>query len=373
MEPRIDRVLTPSTTHLKGPASDTAGVKEGIYQGKRVVHHLDMQSMIADAAEELTFQESETVEKKISKRKVSKGRGKGIPEAVKRAEFYLKQLPDLKSSRRLEEFLEHVRQMKDRSPRSLRRESRRLFKDPSHAYAALAYARDMVAMEGGDRKLVDALETALKEEMAEDGPAIRAGLNVTRTAQSYSDSGLGSTGELRQFYRETVFDYSGLGDLFGKLKEASGGRSFKEMAAYMMEALEADLSSRGPSIDPIMLKQIIDDLYGVQVIKNTEMDFERLSAQMERIFHHRPLLAPEDMARKLFALKEERLASPRIFFAILDKNGLTRTDEKIFFLREFREVARRLPEKAYAEGEDRGHFLDVMQQALDEIMEEEEA
>ena len=140
----------------------------------------------------------------------------------------------------------------------------------------------------------------------------------------------------------------------------------------MIEALEADLSSRGPSIDPPMLKEIIDDLYGVQVLKNAAMDLERLSDQMERIFHHRPILTPEDMAQKLFALKEERLISPRMFFAMLDKNGITRTDEKIFFLREFREVARRLPEKAYREGEDRGRFLDAMQQALDEVMEEEE-
>ena len=328
--------------------------------------------MIADAAEELTFSASETVEKKLSSRKASKGKGSRISEAVKKAEFYLKQLPDLGSPEKLQQFLEHLKRMGDNSPSALRRESRRFFDDPSHGYAALSYAKDMLEEEGGHHALRASLDATLEQEIEEHGEEIRAGLNITVTAAKYSETGLGETGELRRFYRDNILEYKGLTGLFEQIKLRASGKNFKEITAFMMEALGADLAAQGPSVDPARLKQVLDDLYGIELLKNNELEMERICSTMERIFSRRPALSPEELAKELFSLKEFHWVSPSKVETVVDKCGFGDIEENIFFLREFLETARSLPSKAYGEGEERNRLLDAIQQALDNAIEREE-
>jgi type III secretion system TyeA family effector delivery regulator len=52
--------------------------------------------------------------------------------------------------------------------------------------------------------------------------------------------------------------------------------------------------------------------------------------------------------------------------------GLTECEEQIYFLRELSAIIRQLPIKVFASPEDRLRLIDALQQALDEIIEEEE-
>ena len=75
MTDRIDAGIpfqpTPSGAEGAQPSAGSAGS----YRGQQVTHNADVMSLIADAAEELSFAASEKVEKKLSKRKIGKKAG----------------------------------------------------------------------------------------------------------------------------------------------------------------------------------------------------------------------------------------------------------------------------------------------------------
>lgn len=366
----IDNLRQTGQIKNKDTTGSEEAVKEGVYDGNRVVQE-DISSMIADAAEELTFSASEVVEKEISQRDLRRDRGDRLSEYVKKAEFYLKHLPDIGSPKKLQDFLEHVKNMGDTSPEKLRQESRKFFKDSSHAYAALSYVKDVLEETGGEDELKDSLTLAMKMEMQEHGEEIRAGFNITSTAYRFSSEGLGDTGELRDFYRDNILEYDGLKSLQASLVERTGG-DLSKMISFLMEALGTDLNSGKPSMEPVQLKKIVDDIYNLEVLSNCKGMMEGVSSTMERLFSVHLAMSPVELAESLLKLKEQKWIVTSNVEDVVKKCGLRNIEEQICFLREFLEVARSLPFKVFAEGEDRGKLLDVIQETMDSVIEEEE-
>ena len=99
---------------------------EGQYRGQKVAK-LDIQSLIADAAEEMTFSASEKIEKKLSKRKI--GREAGVKSrAMQQAEAYLKKLPDNLTKEKVQAFVDQLKKQGNVSPKQISQKA--VFRSP---------------------------------------------------------------------------------------------------------------------------------------------------------------------------------------------------------------------------------------------------
>ena len=351
--------------------SQEAILGQGVYRGERVSQQLVVQSLIADAAEELTFGVSEKVEKDISKRKIS-SRKKRTVELIKRVEQYLKQVPDLGSPEKLKEFLEHIKKIPFRSPSQLREEAKKFFKDITHQYIALSYSLETLEEEDASNELITLLKTATENLLEESGPEIRAGLNISTAAVEFSEKGLGEIQSLRDFYRENILNYESLSNLHEALLKKFNEDDFEKAISFLIEAVGNDLRSQGPSIAPAQLKQIMDDLYRLEVVGNFHRDCASLIEKTQDLFHLKILLSAGKLAGKVLALKEEKWVVTSKVENLLSATGINDLEAKIFFLTELKKMVRAIPLKVFEDLDQREKLLSVIQETLDSMIELEE-
>ncbi|HQB31070.1 MAG TPA: HrpJ domain-containing protein, partial [Syntrophales bacterium] len=133
---------------------------EGEYRGRKVVHRIDVRSLIAEAAEEISFSFSERVEKTLPGRKIIPKSGR-MTRAMERAWDHLARLPDLENTERLQEFLELLKSRGEWTLPGILRDARSFFRDVSHRHAGLSFAREMLEGEEGFEALRDGVGKAL--------------------------------------------------------------------------------------------------------------------------------------------------------------------------------------------------------------------
>lgn len=344
---------------------------QGEYRGERVILTKDATSMIQDAAEELSFAASETVEKKITKRKIGKEGGMKS-DALEKALSYLKKLPEVGKPERFQQFFDHLKKMGTMSPQQLVQESGKFFKDISQQFAGLSFARDMLSGETGNEDLKDALRAALDQCLKEHGPAIRAGLNMSAIAAEFSGQGLGAVEELRNFYRDTVLRFGGLKQTYDSILANVKEADLPNMIQFLIKAAGIDLQSQGPSISPAELKKIVDDLYQLQVLGNIHRDCSNLLGKMERDYGLAVKLAPRSLMERILTMKEERWLKGDQVLDITHQAGVMVTEAQIDFLRGLKNIARLIPLKAYDNVENREKFIDAVQEAMDSAIEKED-
>lgn len=351
-------------------ANRTTGAA-GNYRGQQVTQKADVMSLIADAAEELSFVASEKVEKKLAKRKIGKRPGMKS-SAMERAEYYIKKLPDMGRPEKLQQFLDHVKKQGAMSPRQFMQEAGKFFKDISHQYAALSYAEEMLEQEGGREELTSSLKAALDECMRSNGPEIRSGMNVTDTARGFSDRGFGDVQGLRDFYRDTVLQYEGLNETYRSLLEKYGESGFIQARDFLIKAVGADLQSQGSSISPVELKRVMDDLYQLEVIGNLREECSGLIRKMQEQFSMAPQISSQGLMDRIMGLKDQQFITGGSVTDIVRSMGIRDIEAQISFLREFKNLVREIPLKAYSDTATREKLLDAVQEALDSAIEIEE-
>lgn len=344
----------------------------GEYRGWNVVHRIDARSLIAEAAEEITFSFSERVEKSLSGRKIAPKPGR-MTRFLERAETFLDRLPDLEKGEKLREFLDHVKSLRDWSPPGILREVRFFFRDVSHQHAALSFAREVLEGEGGFEALCDGIGGALETLERESGPEIRAGLNVSGVAREYSRSGLGDIQKLRDFYRDTVLAYEGLDGAYRSIVETYGHSDLPRAVAFLIKSAGVELQSRGPSISRTELKQIVDELYQIEVLGNLHTSCCDLMDRMRSRFDERPAGGGRELMEGIMGFGREPGPGRDGVLAMLYSLGIAGLPARIFFLRELRNLVWEIPPKVCRNGESRGKLVGAVEEALDlEIRKEEE-
>ncbi|MCB1804803.1 MAG: type III secretion system gatekeeper subunit SctW [Candidatus Competibacteraceae bacterium] len=250
------------------PGDDGATIlAEGSYRGESV-QLKNTSSLIQDALEELGASQSERQEKELAKRDIEEGTKSDQLDRIfkiKNLEELSNQLKDL-NKRDLARVLGQLMRMKNATPRQLREHVRESFKEPAHQFAALSALVEGLREQGAPKFQRDAAQTALQQLLDEEGPAIRAGINITETAAEFSNGSLGDIQILRDTYRDAVLDYQGLADAFSALNEQYGVEELPHAIEYMLDALGADLAAGGSSIDKSKLNIIRDDMYRLQVL-----------------------------------------------------------------------------------------------------------
>ena len=354
-----------------GTSSGRVAATEGRFRGERVQHVRNPTAELQDAAEELTFGESERVEKKLSQRKLRSGDG-ARSVAMEQAQKYLREVPDLERNQKLSEF---VKSMIARSgppnPDELRQLAREFSDDATHQFLALASAREQ-AVE--DPALGAALDEAIATLEGESGPAIQAGLNVSAIAQRFAGKEIGDIQQLRDFYREVVLDCKDINDAFQRVVEDHPGKTFDEAVRFMLKALGADLAASMQTVSKVRLKQIMDDMYQLKSLNSVHEQCEDLVRRVQRNFDTAPApTASRDLMSELLTAQNRAWQGADAFSHLPRKMGVHGDDGAIYFLQGFRELVRFVPLKAF--GDDmtkRDRVMISLQQALDLAIDNEE-
>lgn len=342
----------------------------GEYKGQTVTHSpASTLSMIQDAAEELTFTQSETVSKKLADRKAKSRHGGSA--AVELAEKYLQSIPDIGQPEKLQQLAESLKKLAQATPEQVREQLEGFFGDVSHQFAGLSFTEELLTAEGGHEELLAAVRAVKAELETNHGPEIRAGFNVSHTAADFADGGLGDIQELRDFYRESVLGYEGVTQAYDGILSRYGADRFGDATDFLIKSIGNDVQASGPSLDPRQLKATLDDLYFVQVARNTHEQFGTLLETLNTQFGVGGDADPHELMQEILPLKDQRWVDASKITSLVDRLGITGDEEKIYCLRELHGIVRKLPVKVFNDSEDRTRLATAVQEALDIAIDEE--
>ncbi|WP_394390383.1 type III secretion system gatekeeper subunit SctW [Shewanella woodyi] len=257
----------------------SSAISSGNYRGDIVKLVPDAKSLL-DAAEELTFKASEYVEKDISKRKVQDDFGT-VSEVQALVEEYLKKVPDLEKQQKLKDFVSNLSKQNVSVAHQLLAYLGSYSSDASEQFVALSEAKKQLSGKPEAKALLTLIDTSLAKMAKEQGAQIKAGLNVYDAAlEASSDNEIGDLQGLRDFYRDSVLDYVGLGDAFEKVLTRFGDKKVTEAISFLLKGLSADLQVQGSSIDKGKLQQIMNDIKKLKVINGLH---EQVALLFERV------------------------------------------------------------------------------------------
>ena len=357
-----------------GTTSEQVGATEGRFRGERVQHVRNPTAELQDAAEELTFGQSERVEKKLSKRKLKSGDG-ARSVAMEQAQKYLREVPDLERNQKLSEFVKSVlARGHSPDPDVLRQLARDFSDDATHQFLALTSAREQAAEQNADPALGAALDEAIASLQGESGPAIQAGLNVSAVAQRFADKEIGDIQQLRDFYREVVLDCEDINAAYQRVVADHPGKSFDDAVRFMLKALGADLAASTQTVSNVRLKRIMDDMYQLKSLNSVHEQCEDLIRRVQRNFDAAPAAsATRDLMSELLTAQNRAWQGADAFSQLPRKMGVRGDAAEIYFLQGFKELVRFVPLKAF--GDDmtkRDRVMISVQQALDLAIENED-
>jgi type III secretion protein W len=203
-------------------------------------------SLIADAAEELTFGLDNTEELELKERKQKKPAESVLLAKVQQYQEMMHQVGQERRSYPLIQFLKSKNAFQN-----LLEKTREFFPDPTDAWASLLEAREALAGEGAAAESLLAIDAAIEDLKSQSGPEIKAGLEAVLGWEGYEE--LGTVDELRAEYRQTVCDFPGVTEMFEFIMDKYGENGFNLAMDYLSKVLANDLASDSPSLDGLHL------------------------------------------------------------------------------------------------------------------------
>ncbi|EXJ15645.1 type III secretion system gatekeeper subunit SctW [Imhoffiella purpurea] len=352
----------------EGGRLEADGRSEGTYRGERVALLDDAPSPLQIAGEEPALQHEGHDEKPLGRRTLRDASKKGEAPDPGRVQRVLDKLGDLHKSL-LERTLMILLRLRHAQSLELRLAVRDQLPEPSHQYAALLSLVERLREEGASAERIAAAEQAVRELEQEQGPAIRAALNVSEVAADFAEARLAELQTLRETYRSVVLDAPDLSQTLKALIERYGEPELARAIQFLLRALSADLAADGTSTDPAKLNSVLNDLYRLELLTGLLEDCEDLVGRY-RAFGQG--FKATDLLAELLALQGQTWLRPELIAPLPGKLGVREIETEIGFLRELKNLVRLIPLKAYADGDQRQRLLDVVQQALDGAIEREE-
>jgi type III secretion protein W len=298
--------------------------------------------------------------------------GAGAAALAKLLAQYKKLLPDLPPREQFDKLLKDLK--KDgASAEQIKKQLEETFPEPSHRHAALAFLEESLSNDRGrspqDDELLKQVRTAQHELDQKHGPEIRAALNVSAHAAERPD--LGTLPELREFYRQSVVGYANLNQAYDAIMTRYGSARFSEAVDFLITSLGHDVGSHEPSRDAAELKATLDDLYFVQVARNSFEAFGGLLGKMQKQFGVGADMDAHSVMKDVLSLKDQRFVDPEKIQSLTDRVGARDHEPRIYFQRELHTLVRRMPDKIFQNADERLKLADGVQAALDRSIQEE--
>ena len=299
-------------------------------------------SLLAEAAEELTFAVDTTDDFELEERKERDEINEAMEERIKKYQEMMREAREVQKTRDLKGFLDS-RTEKEEALRQLRR----FFPDPSEAWAALKdIQEELSATPDTSPETLRVLNEALEELERTEGPAIRAGIN-------------------RHFE-----DVNSLYDHIQK----TYGNNFEAALDFLYKALASDLAADVPSMETSHLEHVNGSLGELRQLQSARSLCARLLERWSSVhgIRHCPL---DDMALlgKVLDLRKERYISGSRISRLAEEAGAPDIERKVLFLQELLNTTRSFAPSLFDGNEGRMKVLDAVQDAVDAAIAEEDA
>ncbi|MCC9620356.1 type III secretion system gatekeeper subunit SctW [Thalassospira sp. MA62] len=361
----LEGIQSANLQNQNSAAQSDVGQRTGSWQGQNVSVRHNPTSMIADAAEEMTFAASEKEESKnISERTVKQAASRQIP-TVEKIKEYIQAANETFDQAKLEQLVAKLRA--GANPY----EAASAFGDITDQYAALSSAYHELEAEGGFDDVLEQISDTLEELDDDFGPDIRAGFNIAGTASLFGNGDAERTQSFRDCYRGLIGEDQTLAQSFGGIIDRFGRDELPNVVQKLLRAVGDDLGAQGPSSEPVLLKSLIDELYAVEVIGTGLEHCDMVAQSMERRFDC-STVEPINMMQGLLDIAAASWTTKDSFNRLVSDNGVHATDAQIGFLQETKTVVREMPLRAFADQDAKDKVMVALQESLDDVIEREE-
>ena len=368
-----------STTfdHNVSQASGLAGqdkiLAQGQFMGAKVTQELAPRSLLADAAEELTFNLAESEEARLDERKekpadVEKRRAadylvqvarKQGPEAERKFGRPLNHLEQLFKSRAdatLPELMDSVKQALEGEGDP----------DPADQFILLAGLKDRL---GNGHPLAGTIDRALDELAAEQTFAVTSGLAADLAAPGFA--GLGDK-DLRGAYRSVVVDFASPRETLNDLRARFGEDKLNEGLDFLMTVLGNELSSVGPSVEKSQLKALTGDLAVVRVLGIVHSRCGAVLDRLDKAHGVKSRMGAEHLLDAVLSARDNQYVASQDFQRIVQRVGTPDVEREVLFMQDLLQGLRDLPDLFYDGSEMRQRIQGALQSALDDAVRREE-
>jgi len=323
-------------------------------------------SLLADAAEELTFAADTTDDFELEERKERDKLSEALEERVKKYQELMHekgaadQINQLKDTIRAREGREHAL-----------RQARERFPDPSDAWAALKEIHDGLTADASTApEILRGVREALEELENSEGAAIRSGICGTLEAAGYEN--LGTASELGGLYRSTVCDAPDVNALYAHILEKYG-KDFDAAVDFLYKALASDMACDIPSMEKTHLEYVNANLGELRSLQSAHSLCAKL---LERwISVHGITDCPLDdmtLLGKIMELRSQSFISGSQIARLAEEAKAPDIERKVLFLQELLNTTRSFAPTLFDGNEGRMKILDAVQDAVDTAIAEED-
>lgn len=250
--------------------------------------------------------------------------------------------------------------------------ARSLFSRPAAQYLGLQYALQHGEREGASDRILEGLREALDDLEMEDGPRIRADVNIIEVARE----GARTRSEVVGFQSAYVDLVLGQPTLAGSLKlllDKFGETGLEAGMDRLQRALGQDLASARPSVGEAHLQSLMQDLYHLSVAGTLLEGSGDLLVDMSRRHGVGNGVHPVALTKDLVTLCSETWVSSDRFARLAEDVGASRVEAQINFLTGVKGLLRDMPPKIFVDPDQRQSVFAAAQDALDAAIDREEA
>jgi len=315
----------------------------------------------------------EPLENKVKKKAVEKAEEEQIPEIEQIqaiSEEFEERNPEL-LARSLQLLFSQIKG-KDTAEEILRK-TMQLFPDHSLADEAFEYLERVYKGEA-----IDKIRQAKQMLNEAYGREVRAGRNIGVQAREFAKEGLGSPTGLRDLYRDITGNPRSATTLFQELNEKLSFAKMQKAIDFLLHALGADLKSKGPSIPPGELHNLMTEVRNLLAVLGVYRFFQGRMDLVNSSFQRAGMLLPpritfELMARMFVQFLLERYPSMDKVFQLSQKMGLSaEVLAQIIIMTQMRDAVRGVAPKLFRNEQHRHDVLMSFIEALEELEEQME-
>lgn len=353
-----------SALHSRAGSGSQGAV--GQYFGQQVqVDEVD--SMLSDAAEEISMHHAEKAESKHSSERKK--------EAVRSLEIMsveaIMAYMDAAAAHEDPEQLVHLAKRMLSGQGDPAQHARQAFgQQPTQQFMALQYALQQGEREAVAGDILEALRESLQDLEMAHGPAIRADINTVGTA-AQAGASREDIARFQATYRDVVLGESTLAATLKMAIDGFGDKDFSTGLKRLTQALGQDLASTRPSCEPARLQSLMQDLFHLEVTATVLDGCRTLQAELEQK-HGIARLSPVTLLRSLVDVSAEKWVSAQRFTNLSTHCGVLAPEPKIHFLTSVRALLREMPVQVFIDGDQRQSVFSAAQDALDQAIELED-
>lgn len=363
---RIDGFVSSSMDlGLSSRTSDHQAATKGQLGGQQVQVD-DAQSILADAAEEISLHNAEKAETKHTAERKKEG---VTPMGVMNLEEIESFMDAAQAFEDPEQLVQLAKRMLSAQgdPGALARQS---LGKPSEQYMALQYALQKGQQEGAPSDVLEMLRESLLDLEMAHGPRIRADINTIDIAAAAGLDRQDITA-FQSYYQDVVLGEATLGQTLKKLITQFAGKQFAQGLQQMTQALGRDLAAARPSTDPVRLQSLVQDLYHLEVTATVLEGCAGLSLQLQHK-HGVPAFVPETLMQAMVDVSTEKWLSASRFMSLAEQCGAGAVEPQIHFLTSVKVLMRDMPVQVFVDADQRQVVFSALQDALDKAIDRED-